>query len=44
MGEAGRLRVNALFGLDRYADESDALYKKILSEWQPSQSAFAEID
>lgn len=38
MGEAGRLRASALFGLDRYADESDALYKKIRSEWQLVQS------
>ena len=34
MGEAGRLRANTLFGLDRYVDDSDALYKQIITEWK----------
>lgn len=37
MGEAGRLRANRLFGLTRYVDESDALYKKVVAGWQQSQ-------
>ena len=36
MGEAGRLRANELFALDRYVNDSDALYKKIIAEWKPA--------
>ncbi len=31
MGEAGRARANALFTLERYVDESDALYRKVIA-------------
>lgn len=27
------LRVNSLFGLTRYVEESDALYNKVLADW-----------
>jgi glycosyltransferase involved in cell wall biosynthesis len=38
MGEAGRLRASALFGLDRYVNDSDALYKKVFTDWKTAHS------
>lgn len=33
LGETGQARSKARFGLQRYADESDDLYKKVFADW-----------
>ena len=39
MAEAGRLRANALFTLERYVNESDALYRKLIARETAAQDA-----
>jgi glycosyltransferase involved in cell wall biosynthesis len=40
MAQAARVRANALFSLQRYVDDSDALYRAVLAQWTANNATF----